>query len=272
MHLDRSCRSCPPSPARATVTGWLSLLLILAVTAQAEERKPHIAVIDFSTKRYAADEVEAITLRLQSELINTNAFVVLDRSQVETILKEQGFQQTGACTSSECQVEMGQMLGVERLVTGNISQVGSLTTFNLNMIDVATGQIVRSFNKDVAGGLEVILTKTCRELATALAVPVGSGSQQVSAPEVAPSAPTATEAVKPAATAVAVAEPAGTPDAKSPAPEMKSSGKSHAWIWWTVGGVALLGGGAAAYLLLAGGEDQVTYQNREPTFGLAFQD
>jgi hypothetical protein len=271
MHLDRCQHTCRTSPIQS---GFLTLLLILAVTAMAEERKPHIAVIDFSTKRYAADEVEAITLRLQSELINTNAFVVLDRSQVETILKEQGFQQTGACTSNECQVEMGQMLGVERLVTGNISQVGSLTTFNLNMIDVATGQIVRSFNKDVAGGLEVILTKTCRELASALAAP-GGATGQASTPAVIPTAPIAPAApaiAQPEATAAAVPEPAKAPDAKSPTPEKKASGKSHAWIWWTVGGVALLGGGAAAYLLLAGGEDQVTYQNREPTFGLALQE
>ena len=43
---------------------------------------------------------------------------------MEDILKEQGFQQTG-CTSDECVVEVGKIIGVQQMVGGSISKVGN---------------------------------------------------------------------------------------------------------------------------------------------------
>ena len=39
---------------------------------------------------------------------------------MEQILVEQGFQQSG-CTTNECMVEVGKLIGVEKIVSGSIS-------------------------------------------------------------------------------------------------------------------------------------------------------
>jgi flagellar hook assembly protein FlgD len=51
-----------------------------------------------------------LTDRFTSEVGKTKAMRLVDRTMVEEILTEQGFQQSG-CTSDKCAVEVGAMLG-----------------------------------------------------------------------------------------------------------------------------------------------------------------
>jgi len=102
------------------------------------------------------------------ELIKSGRFVVLDRSKMGEILKEQGFQQSGACTSSDCQVELGQMLGVEKMVTGKVVNFGPVWSISANLIDVGSGRIDISVAEDVRGELFDVLGKGCPSLADQL--------------------------------------------------------------------------------------------------------
>ena len=63
------------------------------------------------------------------------------------ILTEQGFQQTG-CTTDECAVKIGELLGVKFLITGSLGKLESLYTLNLKMIDVETGKIRYKYSYD----------------------------------------------------------------------------------------------------------------------------
>ena len=45
---------------------------------------------------------------IRTELINTHRFIVIERAQMDSILKEQGLQQTG-CTDQECAVKAGRL-------------------------------------------------------------------------------------------------------------------------------------------------------------------
>ncbi|MDZ7262563.1 MAG: PEGA domain-containing protein, partial [candidate division KSB1 bacterium] len=116
--------------------------------------KKTIAVIDLES-RGATTQTEAITLtdRLRSLLVRTDAFTVVDRGRMEAILKEVGFQQTG-CTSTECAVEVGRILNVERMVAGSIGKIGKLYTIDIVLIDVESSQILKSFTRDHKGEIE----------------------------------------------------------------------------------------------------------------------
>jgi curli biogenesis system outer membrane secretion channel CsgG len=63
-------------------------------------------------------QAEAITLTdiLRSNLGLTGLYQVMERSKMSEILREQGFQQSGACDEASCIVEMGQFLGVTLMV------------------------------------------------------------------------------------------------------------------------------------------------------------
>ena len=117
-----------------------------------------IAVLDFEGKDISDSEASILTDRLRNELIKSGNYNVLERSLMEEILNEQGLQQTGICNSSDCAVEIGNMLGVEQLVGGSIGKIGSLFTISARIIEVETGKIINSANYDHNGNIEDLVT------------------------------------------------------------------------------------------------------------------
>lgn len=98
---------------------------------------------------------DLISDRLRAEIFNTGNANVMERNQMQEILKEQGFQQSGAtCTDEDCLVKMGQMLGVQYLIAGSLGKLGSMFMVNMRTIDVQTGKIVRAVSVDVKGDVE----------------------------------------------------------------------------------------------------------------------
>jgi len=118
-----------------------------------------IAVLDFGTSG-GLSEMEAVTLtnRLRSMLVKTNSFVVLERGKMDEILTEQGFQQTG-CTTTECAVEVGKMLNVQKMVSGTIGKLGRTWTMDIALIDIETSHIEKSFFQDYKGEIDGLLTE-----------------------------------------------------------------------------------------------------------------
>jgi len=130
---------------------WLFLPLLLLA---GQGHKKNIAVIDLGSRgSLTKEESGTLTDRLRSMLVRTNAFNVVDRGKMQDILKEQGFQLSG-CTSAECAVEAGKILGVEQMVSGTIGRIGKLYTVDVTLIDVETSQIIKSLTRDYQGEIE----------------------------------------------------------------------------------------------------------------------
>ena len=136
--------------------GWVDLemriLFIFLLTIGTIIGQLPIAVIDFDGKGISQQESSALTDRLRSELIEGGFFKVVERGMMEEVMKEQGFQQSG-CTSDECIVEVGRMIGVERMVGGSISKVGDLFSVNAKIVSVETGEIFNSITFDLNGAV-----------------------------------------------------------------------------------------------------------------------
>jgi hypothetical protein len=131
--------------------------------------KRNLAVLTFDGDETTTPQQRAmLSDRLQMELIKSGKYVVLERSKMSEILNEQGFQQSGACTNNECQVEMGQVLGVDKMVTGKVVNFGPVWSISASLIDVATGRIDISVAEDIRGELFDVLGKGCPSLADQL--------------------------------------------------------------------------------------------------------
>jgi hypothetical protein len=145
----------------------MSTIIITVVIAQqgiesigAGQSKPNIAVINLKNSAgVAAGESELISDRLRGDLFNTGKVNVMERDQMQEILKEQGFQASGACNDESCLVQMGQLLGVHSLATGSIGKVGSMFLVNVRMIDVKTAKIVKVVSVDIRGEIEDVVGK-----------------------------------------------------------------------------------------------------------------
>jgi len=138
---------------------WLIPIILLSwISGLAQSgTKMRIAVLDFSNTG-GLSNYETVTLsnRLASMLVKTDAFIVLERGKMDEILNEQGFQQSG-CTTTECAVEVGKMLNVQKMVNGSIGKIGQTYTIDISLIDIKTAQIERSFIRDYKGEIDGLL-------------------------------------------------------------------------------------------------------------------
>jgi curli biogenesis system outer membrane secretion channel CsgG len=116
----------------------------------------NIAVLDLSCRNISLAEAQVISDKLRIELQESGEFAVIEREAMENILAEQGFQQTG-CTSSECAVEAGRIIGVTRMVAGTIGRIENTFLLTLRLIDVETGQVIKNVDEEVTGTLTDVL-------------------------------------------------------------------------------------------------------------------
>lgn len=128
----------------------LVLVLFSCISAEGAPKKEAsipIAVLDLSGSGVSAEELTGLTNRLRMELFKTGYYTIVERSIMAEILEEQGFQQTG-CTDSECAVELGKMLNVEKIIAGSVDRVGEIYATSIRMIDVESGKIDRIASDD----------------------------------------------------------------------------------------------------------------------------
>jgi len=130
--------------------------------------RTNIAVLDLGADHLKPSEIKALTNKLIVELINTEKFAVIEREQMHNILKEQGFQQTG-CTSDACVVEVGQLLGVDKIVAGSIGEVAGIYLVSLRIVDVKTGKIIRTISEEIEGGLRDVVKRGIKNAAFRIA-------------------------------------------------------------------------------------------------------
>jgi len=135
-----------------------------------DPKKKNIAVANFeSNPPLSASDAGFITNFFQRALINTRAFNVLDRSNMDKTLAEQGFQQMG-CTTADCAVQMGRLLNVQLIIVGTCGKLFSRYILAVDIIEVETGQIIDSFKEDSAtsAGIEQMAIKLTDKVKTAL--------------------------------------------------------------------------------------------------------
>lgn len=151
-----------------------ALCLMLALVADAPlaiaapgvpQNKVRIAVMNFennSTWHYWGDNLGAATAdELVTQLFKTGQFTVIERSQIDTILAEQNFGQSGRVNASQA-ADIGKILGVQVIVTGSITKFsidrkgGSIGGFGASYSEAETNLDVRMINVTTA---EIVLAE-----------------------------------------------------------------------------------------------------------------
>ena len=199
-------------------TSLLTLVLFtFDVSAQVAEGKQTVALLEFEGRGISQLEAKTLTDRLMSEMVNTDAVIMVERNQMDEILNEQGFQQSG-CTSSECAAEVGALLGVQNMVSGSFGKLGNSYTIDAKMFSVETGATIRTVSKTYKGPVDNLLT---------VIEVVGWEIVGLKAPQ-------------DKLDILAAEDPA-----LAASPKKSGGGKTLRRLMWTT---LLLGGGAAAYL------------------------
>jgi len=130
---------------------WVILLLFSQPFSQTT-----VAVLEFETEGLDNISSSALSSIVRREVRNNKEYRLIDRNMMKAVLEEQGFQQSG-CVSSECAVQVGELLGVQKMVTGTISALGSLYLVEILILDVGTGLIEKSEMFEHVGRVEELI-------------------------------------------------------------------------------------------------------------------
>lgn len=152
-----------PSAFAATIL----LAISHAVAADPSDRR-FVAVAPLTSGAIPRGQADLIGDALSSSLQNRSGWRMMERSQIDKILQEQGFQNSGACDKSECAIQMGKVLGIDRIVVGSVGKLGESYMLNARLVDVATGEIVASSSQTGATKIEAVATDLVPRASTEL--------------------------------------------------------------------------------------------------------
>jgi hypothetical protein len=148
---------------------FFRLIVLALLVANNYSQEVNIAVLDLDPTGISVTESQFLSDRLRTELFETGVFQVVERQKMNSILQEQGFQNTG-CTSLECAVEIGQLLNVKQMVAGSIGKIEDIYSISLRLINVQTGAITKTATRDYEGKLSSVLTDVIPEVAQDLSI------------------------------------------------------------------------------------------------------
>jgi len=121
----------------------LCLLSGQASMAPAEDAKSTIAVMDFAPSNIPAGDAVIVSGFVRAAVVRSGKFTVVEKNNMDKVLAEQAFQQTG-CTTSECAVKLGRLLNTRKMVIGEFALLGGVRFLTASLVDVETGQIEKT--------------------------------------------------------------------------------------------------------------------------------
>ena len=155
------------------------MLVALSMTATAQNKKMKIAVMDFKAGvGVNASEVGGLSDMLINTMYESGKFNIVERSQIEQVLKEWEFQASEL--TDEQLVKVGQVLGVKAILIGTVNFIvehknldGSVMgEYNVDVraVDVESGEVVTTAGaaKSSDSTYRAMMEKIGRQLAANL--------------------------------------------------------------------------------------------------------
>ena len=121
-----------------------------------QEQKLAVSILDFNGEDVRPKVLKACFQRLETSLIESDKFIVIEKSEREEILKEQKIQSSGIC-DTDCIVDIGQLLGAEYLMLGEIIDLSGLYQIDIKIINVEKGDITEKVTEEVEGKVKDLL-------------------------------------------------------------------------------------------------------------------
>jgi len=149
----------------------VSALFLGSVAVISAQEKLRVAVFDPSSSGTNVDEGTKVAVReiISSTFVNTGKYIMVERSLLTTIMKEQKFSNTDVVDESQA-TKLGKLAGANKVVLSVISLVGGRNMLSIKIIDVQTATIEQQKTKIVSSNdlldfVELLTLETMGELA-----------------------------------------------------------------------------------------------------------
>jgi TolB-like protein len=103
--------------------------------------KLNLAVAEFESIGVPAGSASVAADWVRNALVMAGGTSVVDRRNMQAILAEHSFEQTG-CTQEDCAVKLGRLLNVQRMVVGNMGKFLDQYIVIVQLVDVETGKVI----------------------------------------------------------------------------------------------------------------------------------
>ncbi|BCG62748.1 MAG: hypothetical protein methR_P0398 [Methyloprofundus sp.] len=107
-------------------------------------KRVSIAVIEFKTLNKQAQEIslgELISETFTSALVNSNNFKIIEREQLDKVVKEMEMTQTGFIETTDA-VEIGKMLQADAIITGSVALLKNQIQLNARIIEIESAYVI----------------------------------------------------------------------------------------------------------------------------------
>ena len=92
-------------------------ICLLQINIQAKQGRTNIAILDLKAYNFSQEESILLTEVLRSEMYKLSLFNIMNREDMKEIVGEQAFQNSGLCDDTGCIVEIGNLLGVDEIIS-----------------------------------------------------------------------------------------------------------------------------------------------------------
>lgn len=142
--------------AKKLLSKFLYLILLSSLAASSfAQKKTSVALLDLTVSSDLQQSISSVLSNIvRQEFLKSESYQILDRNNMATILKEQDFILSENCSGKECAVEVGKLLGVQKMIYGSIGTLGKKYIINLQMVDIETGKIEKIENENHVGAIE----------------------------------------------------------------------------------------------------------------------
>lgn len=100
-----------------------------------------LAILSFESRGVSSEIADVALSSLSNGLANVDYVTLVERKQIETILKEQQFQLSGL--TEEEGVSVGRLLKADVILLGNVGKLGTSIIFSARLISVETGKVLK---------------------------------------------------------------------------------------------------------------------------------
>lgn len=128
------------------------IVLVFSFSIYAQSTREVIAVLPIKCSGFDNDDLSAVITELtQDAFIKHSNYKIVEKSQVDNILKEQGFQISGV---TEDIIEVGKLLSANKAILGSLAKLGSSLILTLRFVDTQNGEVLKSETKSARIGIE----------------------------------------------------------------------------------------------------------------------
>jgi hypothetical protein len=118
----------------------------LVAQTVAKQRKT-LAILELSIHGLPVATANEISAGIRTELKRLGVYELIDPITVRSVLQDQELLNSGICNQSSCAIQIGQLLGADRVAIGSISLIDGTYSVNIRTIEINNGKIINDVNE-----------------------------------------------------------------------------------------------------------------------------